>query len=90
MRLIRRLFDKLINLFTERYGPFEKKSLRDIDLSDLLIEDDESPDGGLLIKDDFKSFSSQADYNRDFLSVFQLHKKDVFLDYKHKDGHFRV
>lgn len=90
MRFIRHLFDKLINLLTERYGPLEKKSLKDIDLSDLFTEDAESTAGSILMKDDFKSFSSPADYNREFLSVFHLHKKDVFLDLNHKDGHFRV
>ncbi len=85
MRLIRYLLDKLIDFITERYVISGKKKT-DIDLSDLLTKSDDDA----LLADEFKSFSSTADYNRELLNVFQFHRKDIVLDISHKDGHFRV
>jgi hypothetical protein len=62
----------------------------DIDLSDLLNESTDPAGDDTLLTDKFKSFSSTADYNREFLNVFHLHRKDIILDLNHKDGHFRV
>lgn len=89
MRFIRYLFDKLIDLFTGRYILSERKKI-DIDFSDLFNDYAEPAAEDTLQTDEFKSFSSTADYNKELLSVFQVHKKDMVLDLKHKDGHFRV
>lgn len=89
MRIIRYLFEKLIDLFTgKNIVPKQRKI--DIDLSDLFNKYAEPAPEDTLRRDEFKSFSSTADYNRELLSVFQLHKKDIILDHNHKDGHFRV
>jgi len=77
-------------MLVSRFAFFEKKSLRSIDLSDLIKRDFQQfvdPDA---MAGDFRSFSNTDDYNRDFLSMFQNFKKDFYLDYSQKDGHFRV
>jgi hypothetical protein len=89
MRFIRFLFDKLIDLFTGRYITPGKRKI-DIDLSDLFSDYAEPAADDTHLTDEFKSFSSTADYNRELLSVFQIHKMDIVLDRSHKDGHFRV
>jgi len=78
-----------MDLFSPKSGFLEKKQIGNIDLTDIFTEELE------LISDkcsaeDFKIFSSTADYNREFLSVFQTFKRSFVLDYNHKDGHFRV
>jgi hypothetical protein len=62
-----------------------------IDLGDLITEEfrltiDDTDD----LSDGFKIFESKDDYNREFLYVFQNFKSSFYLDYTHKDGHFRV
>jgi hypothetical protein len=84
------MFSKLMKLFNPRCSFFEKKAIQAIDLTDLFSEEPlELPEFGA-VAGDFKVFSSNEDYNREFLYVFQACKKSFFLDYNHKDGHFRV
>ncbi len=90
MRYIRNIFNKLIEMFTIQFSFLEKKSLRTIDLSDLFNEDLESIPELEIMTDDFKSFSSTDDYNKEFLCVFQNFKRVFVLDHSHGDGHFRV
>ncbi len=90
MRYLSNVIHKLIEMFTIKFAFLEKKSLRTIDLSDLFTEDFESMPELEIITDDFKSFSSTDDYNREFLCVFQNFKRVFVLDHSHRDGHFRV
>lgn len=90
MRYIHDIFNKLIDMFTVEFSFLENKSLRTIDMSDLFDEDLESIPELEIIRDDFKSFSSTDDYNREFLCVFQSFKRVIVLDHSHRDGHFRV
>jgi hypothetical protein len=90
----------MINYFTQLFSEmmdrlmgislFEKKAMMSLDFSDILtgVEDEMSIHGEPC--DDFKSFSSMDDYNRDFLSIFEMYGRDIILDNTHKDGHFRV
>ncbi|MGI6388246.1 MAG: hypothetical protein ACOX2W_14215 [Desulfomonilia bacterium] len=90
MRYFRILFNTLISMLVSRFAFFEKKSLRSIDLSDLIKRDFQQFVDRDAMAGDFRSFSNTDDYNRDFLSMFQNFKKDFYLDYSQKDGHFRV
>ncbi len=90
MRYFRIIFSTLIGTLVRRFTFFEKKSLRSIDLSDLITRDFQQFTDRNAMADDFRSFSNTDDYNRDFLSIFQSFKKDFYLDYSQKDGHFRV
>ncbi len=90
MRYFRIILSTLIGMLVSRLTFFEKKSLRSIDLSDLITQDFRQFTDRNAMADDFRSFSNTDDYNRDFLSIFQSFKKDFYLDYSQKDGHFRV
>lgn len=90
MRYFRIIFSTLIGMLVSRFTFFEKKSLRSIDLSDLITRDFQQFADRDAMAGDFRSFSNTDDYNRDFLSIFQSFKKDFYLDYSQKDGHFRV
>lgn len=89
MNFIKTLISKIMNGFFDR-TVFEKKSMKTIDFSDALTGVSDLialPDD---LGDDFKCFSSMDDYNKDFLTIFQTYRTDIFLDYSQKDGHFRV
>ena len=90
MRYFHTILGKLVGLLIKKLTFFEKKSLRSIDLSDLVAKDFELFTDRNTMAGDFRSFSSTDDYNRDFLCIFQAFKKDFYLDYSQKDGHFRV
>ena len=86
-------FSQLLTGLMDRFlgrSIFEKRIMTSMDLSEAL------PRKSALIPvseesdTDFKSFSRVDDYNRDFLSIFKTSKKDIIIDYTHKDGHFRV
>jgi hypothetical protein len=90
MRFLSDIIDFLKWLFIPR-AELNRQVAKAIDLQDLFSDDAQlsaeevgSLDGG------FKMFSSKDDYNREFLTVFQSCKSSFFLDYNHKDGHFRV
>lgn len=42
------------------------------------------------IEDGFRDCRDLAEYNKDFLLIFKVYRKDFLIDYSHKDGHFRV
>ncbi len=90
MRYFLNFLNMLIGLMIRKLTFFEKKSLRNIDFSDLVTKDFELVTDRNTMAGDFRSFSSTEDYNRDFLNIFQAFKKDFYLDYSQKDGHFRV
>jgi len=90
MRYFLNFLNMLIGLMIRKLTFFEKKSLRNIDFSDLVTKDFELFTDRNTMAGDFRSFSSTEDYNRDFLNIFQAFKKDFYLDYSQKDGHFRV
>lgn len=91
MRYIRDLFDKFLGLFFTREEILKKPAAPAIDLSDLIGDDFcLTEEENEVLADDFKIFLSKDDYNREFLYVFQTFKSSFFLDYTHKDGHFRV
>jgi len=89
----------MINYFTQLFSElmdrllgkslFEKKAMT-MDLSDALTEHYVPISIAGEPCDDFKSYSSMDDYNRDFLSIFEMYRRDIILDHTHKDGHFRV
>ena len=90
----------MMNYFTQLFSKFmdrllgrpvlEKKSTMTMDLSDALCGDSHQMSIPEKPRNDFKSFSSIDDYNKDFLSIFEASSRDIFLDHTHKDGHFRV
>jgi hypothetical protein len=86
---IKKYFSRIIDQF---FGKriFEKKSVKSIDLSDIFRSDFINVQNQEAIRDDFKSFSSMDDYNKEFLCIFQSYRSDFVLDYSQKDGHFRV
>ncbi|MRR14643.1 hypothetical protein EG833_04290 [archaeon] len=90
MRHLQDLINKLVDLLGLRCSFLEKKTIRSIDLSDLFTDEFEILSRKNFMTDDFKSFSSTDDYNREFLSVFQSARRSFVLDYNQKDGHFRV
>jgi len=90
MRYFRTIIVMLIGLLIKKFTFFEKKSFRTIDLSDLVVKDFNLFTDRDAMTGEFRSFSSSEEYNRDFLCIFQAFKKDFFLDYSQKDGHFRV
>ncbi|HHO76121.1 MAG TPA: hypothetical protein ENN05_06795 [Deltaproteobacteria bacterium] len=67
-----------------------KQSMKSIDFSDILENGFRSGIKPEYLKTDFKSCLSMDEYNKDFLNIFEVYRKGVFLDYSHKDGHFRV
>ncbi len=69
---------------------FEKTTMATIDLSRSLPRRSDELSIPQEAGSDFKSFSRLDDYNRDFLSIFETSKRDIIIDYSHKDGHFRV
>lgn len=38
----------------------------------------------------FISYSTQEDYNKDFIVFYKAHRSSFYLDYSQSDGHFRV
>ena len=38
----------------------------------------------------FRSFGSLEEYNKEFVSFFKAHRRELLLDYSQRDGHFRV
>jgi hypothetical protein len=86
---IKIFFSRIIDRFFGR-RMFENKSAKNIDLSNIFSSDFIMMQNPEAIRDDFKSFSTMDDYNKDFLSIFQTYRKDFVLDYSQKDGHFRV
>jgi len=86
-------FTQLFSKFMDRlFGRpvFEKKTTMTTGLSDALTGDSHQMSIPEKPHDDFKSFLTIDDYNRDFLSIFEASRREIFLDYTHKDGHFRV
>ena len=67
-----------------------KQSMKSIDFSGIFDKDCNDPMAWELLKDDFKSCLSIDEYNNDFLSIFEAYRKEMFLNYSQKDGHFRV
>jgi hypothetical protein len=91
MRFLRDLLDKMIGFFFPRTQKLNMQVADAIDLRDLFTEDLRGTEQDVgAMPDDFKIFSSKDDYNREFLYVFQTFKGSFFLDYNHRDGHFRV
>lgn len=86
---IKNFFSRIIDQFLSQ-KIFEKKSAECVDLSDIFKSDYVFMQNPESISDDFKSFSSMDEYNKDFLSIFQTYRSDFVLDYSQKDGHFRV
>ncbi|MCE5275539.1 MAG: hypothetical protein ABFD70_05605 [Syntrophaceae bacterium] len=42
------------------------------------------------IEDRFRDCRDLAEYNKDFLMIFKVYRRDFLIDYSQKDGHFRV
>ena len=90
----------MINYFSELFAGlmdrllgrsiFEKTTMATIDLSRSLPRRSDKYSITQEDGSDFKIFSRVDDYNRDFLSIFEASKRDIIIDYTHKDGHFRV
>ncbi|MGC9325492.1 MAG: hypothetical protein ACP5G0_12185 [Desulfomonilia bacterium] len=57
-------------------------------LSELNGSDHRDP--ARILEDEFRSFRSTDEYNRDFLCIYQSNKRSFLIDYSQKDGHFRV
>ncbi|MCD6570649.1 MAG: hypothetical protein J7L53_08120 [Deltaproteobacteria bacterium] len=64
--------------------------LESLDLSDVLERDIRDLMNCPGCPSDFKLFHIKEEYNKDLLVVFQSHRNSFFLDYNHRDGHFRV
>jgi hypothetical protein len=91
MRFLQDLIDKIIGLFMPKDESLNKQVADSIDLGDLITQEFHlTIDDSDTLADDFKIFESKDDYNREFLYVFQNFKSSFYLDYTHKDGHFRV
>jgi hypothetical protein len=91
MRFIRNLIEKIMGLIIPREEKLKRQVAESIDLGDLVTQEfhlviDDAGD----LAEGFKIFESKDDYNREFLCVFQNFKSSFYLDYSHKDGHFRV
>jgi hypothetical protein len=87
---IRYLFQVLWRQLTGKHYPSTKISFISDDdihpisssLEDIITE--------LGYDSEYRDCQSQDEYNRDFLTIFKVHRRDFLLDYSQRDGHFRV
>lgn len=52
--------------------------------------DEEDMLADFCIEDRFRDCRDLAEYNKDFLMIFKVYRRDFLIDYSQKDGHFRV
>lgn len=90
MRYLHRLIHRLARLFAHECIFGERRFSVSMDMPDLFDEEFGALGSDVPGTGDFKIFSSNDDYNKELLNVFQYSGKRVILDYNHRDGHFRV
>ena len=86
---LKQIFYKIMNQVLGK-DVLDKQSMKSIDFSEIFEESFKDAIAPEFLKDDFKSCLSVDEYNKDFLNIFQTCRKDMFLNYSQKDGHFRV
>jgi hypothetical protein len=86
-------FKHLISTVVEKiFGreSMSKKEMNPTDLTELLNNHHDFMTDQEIPPDEFKSYSSVDEYNKDFLNIFQAFRREFILDYSQKDGHFKV
>lgn len=87
---IRYLIRVFWNRFSKKSHPGNEIDFILDDEMDCLPCDEEDMLADFGIEDRFRDCRDLAEYNKDFLMIFKVYRRDFLIDYSQKDGHFRV